>query len=168
MVGQMSNSSKVLILKEPKQLRPFEKSSPKLLINIIIGCLFGGLASLITLIYVEQYSKKLTYSMLSDNTIFDGLNKQSLIETNCYSYDPQKVFVLSFVQLSNTMLSSLQNLPNVNIAFYNGTSDFLSKANYADKIVLISKVGSTDASSYKLVKNAFKNKQKEIVYDILI
>ena len=168
MVEQMSDSSKVLVLKEPKLLRPFEKSSPKLLVNIILGCIFGGLASLIALIYVEQYSKKLTYSMLSNNTIFDGLNKQCLIETNCYSYDPQKVFVLSFVQIPNTMLTSFQNLPNVNIAFYNGTSDFLSQANSADKIVLISKVGSTNADSYKTVKNALKNKQKEVVYDILI
>ena len=37
MVEQMSDSSKVLVLKEPKQLRPFEKSSPKLLINIILS-----------------------------------------------------------------------------------------------------------------------------------
>ena len=168
MVEQMSDSSKVLILKEPKQLRPFEKSSPKILINIILGCLFGGLASLIVLIFVEQTSKQLTYSMLSNKTIFDGLNKQSLIETNCYSFDPQKILILSFVQLPGTMITSLQSLPNVNIAFYNGTSEFLSKANAADKIVLISKIGITDSDSYKTVKNALKYKQKEIVYDILI
>ena len=168
MVEYMSDSSKVLVLKEPKQLRPFEKSSPKLLINIILGCIFGGLASLIALIYVEYKSTKITYSMLSNNIIFDGLNKQSLIETNCYSYDPKKVLILSFVQLPSTMQTSLQNLPNVSIIFYNGTSDFLSKVSMADKIVLISKIGITDTDSYRTVKNALKNKQKEIIYDILI
>ena len=168
MVEQMSDSSKVLVLKEPKQLRPFEKSSPKLLINIILGCIFGSLASLIALIYVELKSTKITYSMLSNNIIFDGLNKQSLIETNCYSFDPKKVLILSFVQLPSAMQTLLQNLPNVSIVFYNGTSDFLSKVSLADKIVLISKIGITDTDSYRTVKNALKNKQKEIVYDILI
>ena len=168
MVEQMSDSSKVLVLKEPKQLRPFENSSPKLLINIILGCIFGGLASLITLIYAEQTSKKVTYSMLSNNIIVDGLNKQNTIETNCYSFDPKKVLVLSFVQLPNTMLTYLQNLPNVSVVFYNGTSDFFSKANIVDKIVLVSKVGDTDADLYRTVTVAMKNKQKEIVFDILL
>ena len=66
------------------------------------------------------------------------------------------------------MYTALQNLPNVNIALCNGTSDFLSKVNYADKIVLISKIGITNTDSYKTVKNALYNKQKEVVYDILI
>ena len=168
LVEQMSDSSKVLVLKEPKQLRPFEKSSPKLLINIILGCIFGGLTSLIALIYVEQSSKKLTYSMLTNNIIFDGINKQALIETKLYSYNPKKVLALSFVQLPQSFINSVQSLPNTHIAYCNQTKDFIDKIMVADKIVLISKLGITDAESYKVVRDVIKNQQKEVAYDILM
>ena len=168
LVEQMSDSSKVLVLKEPKQLRPFEKSSPKLLMNIILGCIFGGLLSLIALIFVEQSSKKLTYSMLTNNIIFDGINKQALIETKLYSYNPKKVLALSLVQLPQSFINSVQSLPNTHIAYCNQTKDFIDKIMVADKIVLISKLGITDAESYKVVRDVIKNQQKEVAYDILM
>lgn len=168
MVEQMSDSSKVLVLKEPKQLRPFEKSSPKLLSNIILGCIFGGLASLIALIYAEQKSDKITYSMLTNNTLFDAIDKIKKLENKCYCFNPQKVLILSFVQLPISFISSLQNIPNVNIAYYNETRDFIDKISAADKIVLISKIEVTDAESYKEVREIIKDQQKDIIYDALI
>ena len=168
MVEQMSDSSKVLVLKEPKLLRPFEKSSPKLFFHIILGCIFGCLTALIALIYVEIKDKKLAYSMLTDNIIFEGKKKQNLIETKIYSYNPQKVLCLSFEQLPDSILETLKNLPNVNIAYYDGTKDFMDKVNTADKIVLTSKINVTDANSYKIVKEVITTQQKEIIFDILI
>ena len=168
MVEQMSDSSKVLVLKEPKQLRPFENSSPKLLFNIILGCIFGGLASLIALIYVEQSSKKITYSMLTNNIIFDGINKQGLIETKCYSYNPKKVLLLSFVQLPQSFVNSIQSLPNTDIAYYNQTKDFIDKVKNVDKVALISKLGITETESYKVVRDVVHNQNKEVIYDILM
>lgn len=168
MVEQMSDSSKVLILKEPKQLRPFEKSSPKLLINIILGCIFGGLTSLIVMVYVEQKSKKLTYSMLTNNTIFDAIDKVKKIEKRLYGFNPKKVLLLSFVQLPMTFVERLQSVPNVNIVYYNDTMDFIDKVYIADKIALISKVDVTDAESYKDVRDIIKDQQKDIIYDILL
>ena len=168
MVEQMSDSSKVLILKEPKQLRPFEKSSPKLLMNIILGCIFGGLASLIALIYVEQKSEKLTYSMLTNNIIFDGLKKPNLVGDICYSYNPKKVLILSFVQIPNAIINALQNVSNINIAYCNGTRDYMDKINASDKIILLSKLDITDAEAYKFVRETIKNQQKDIIYDVLI
>ena len=168
LVEQMSDSSKVLVLKEPKLLRPFENSSPKLLINIILGCVFGYLTALSTLIYKEVCSKNLTYSMLTNNIIFDGIEKQNLVETKCYSFSPKKVLCLSFVQLPNSLTSRLQNISNVNVAYYNETKDFIDKISAADKIVLFSKIGITNADSYKIVREVVKNQQKEIVYDVLI
>lgn len=168
MVEQMSGSSKVLILNEPMQPRSFENSSPKLLINIILGCIFGGLASLIALIYVEQKSTKLTYSMLTNNIIFDGLHKVNTIEDECYGYDPQKVLVLSFVQLPNNVIDSLQKLPNTSVSYYNKTRDYMDKIKEANKVALVSKIGITDADSYRSIRKTLKNQQKEIIDDILI
>ena len=71
MVDEMSDSSKVLVLKEPQKLRDFEYSSPKLLINILLGIVFGFIASLFAVIFAENTDKKLTYSMLGDNIIYN-------------------------------------------------------------------------------------------------
>ncbi len=168
MVEQMSDTSKVLVLKEPKLLRPFENSSPKLFINIILGCIFGYLSALSTLVYVELYSSKLTYTMLTNNIIFDGANKLNKISDICYSYNPQKVLVLSFAQLPISLANNLQNLPNVSIAYYNGTRDYIDKISASEKVILVSKINVTDTDSYKSARDVIKNKQKDIACDIVI
>lgn len=168
MVEQMSDSSKVLVLKEPKLLRPFENSSPKLLINIILGAIFGGIASLAAVIYVEYKDEKLTYSKLTNNIIFDYANNFNYLKSEIYSYNPEKVLLLSFTQLPNNVINSIQNIPNADISFYDGTNVFIDKIAASDRIVLISKIGITDLEAYKAVRKIIKNQQKEIMYDALI
>lgn len=167
-VEHMSDSSKVIVLHEPRLLNKNENSSPKLLINIILGFIFGGIASLMALIYVEIKSKKLTYSMLTNNIIFDGTQKLNIIEDKCYGYDPKKVLLLSFVQLPNAMIDSLQKLPNTSVTYYSSTKDYMNKIKVADKIVLASKIEITDAETYKTIRETIKNQQKEIIFDILM
>lgn len=168
MVEQMSDSSKVLVLKEPKKLRAFENYSPKLLMNIILGCIFGCLASIIVLIYVEQKSSKLTYSMLSENVIFDGLKKFNNIKIKLKSYSPKKILLISFEQLPGELLNSVQSLSNSALIYYDGTDDFIDKIGIADKIVLISKIDQTSSESYKIVREAITNQQKDTVFEILL
>ena len=64
MVDEMSDSSKVLVLKEPQKLRDFEYSSPKLLINILLGIVFGFIASLFAVIFAENTDKNLPIQCL--------------------------------------------------------------------------------------------------------
>lgn len=168
MVEQMSDTSKVLVLKEPKLLRTFENTSPKLLINIILGCMFGYLLALLTLIYKEQNSKKLTYSMLTNNIIFNGIEKSHLIENKCCNCNPKKVLVLSFVQLPNAITTVLQNASNTSIAYYDGTNSYISKTLNAEKVILISKIGVTETDSYKMVRETIQEQQKELIYDVLL
>ena len=168
LVEQMSDSSKVLILKEPKLLRPFEQSSPKLLINIILGCIFGYLSAIVALFFAEITDKKLSYSMLTNNIIFDGENKQELIENISYGFNPQKILCLSFEQLSESLTQKLQNLPNTNIEFFNGVKEATDEIIRADKIILISKINVTDTYTYKIIRDIIKSQQKNIIYDVLI
>lgn len=167
MVEQMSDSSKVLVLNEPQQLQPYENSSPKLLINIILGGIFGGIASLVALFYEEQKSTKLSYSMLTDNIIFDGLEKTNNIPVKIRSYNPQKVLIISFAQLPSDFLNAIQSIPNCGVVYYNN-DDFIDKASVADKIILMSKIDITDADSYKIVRDIIKTQKKDIIYDVLI
>lgn len=168
MVEQMSDSSKVLVLNEPQMLRPFENTSPKLLINIILGIVFGSFCSLVTLIFVEVKDKKVSYTMLTDNIIFDYMNKSACINSEIYSYNPRKVLVLSMTQLPNDMINSLSNIPNVNIAYYDGDNRFVDNISVADKIILVSKIGVTSSDIYKTARKIIINQKKTIIYDIII
>ena len=167
-VEHMSDSSKVLILHEPRLLNKNENSSPKLLINIILGFIFGGMASLAALIYAETTSKNLSYSMLTDNIIFNGADKFNSLETDIYSYNPEKILILSFVTLPSSIVTSLQGLPNADLVLFNGTREFLDKVKTADKIILVSKIGVTNSESYKIVRQAITNQKKSIIYDVLV
>ena len=168
MVEQMSDSSKVLVLKEPKQLRPFENSSPKLLINILLGCLFGCFASFLAFLHVEYNDKKVTYLMLTQNVIYDYINNHNILKAEIGSYNPKKVLILSFAQLPKDVISSLQSIPNANIIFYDDIDNFINNISTADKFVLISKIGITDSESYKMVRKIIKNQGKDIICDVLI
>ena len=136
--------------------------------NIILGCIFGSLASLIALIFVEQKSEKLTYSMLTNNTLFDAIDKAKKIENKCYGFNPQKVLILSFVQLPLTFINRIQSVPNVNITYYNDTREYIDKISVADKIILISKIDVTDAEAYKDVRDIIKDQNKDIIYDVTL
>ena len=71
LVDEMSASSKVLILKEPRLLEDYEQTSPKLFTNIFLGIILGIVGALISFIVVEQMDKKLCYMNLGDKVIYD-------------------------------------------------------------------------------------------------
>ena len=168
MVEQMSDSSKVLILKEPKQLRPFENSSPKLLTNIMFGIIFGWFASLIALIFVEIKDKKLTYSALSNNIIFDGLNNVDTIGINLLSYKPKKILLIALTQLPQDFVNKIQKIPNAEITYADITPEFVDKIANSDKIIIVSKIQVTNKDSYKKIHNIINKQNKTIEYDILV
>ena len=168
MVEQMSDSSKVLVLKEPKQLRPFENSSPKLMINIILGCIFGGIASLAALIYTEVKDDKLTYSTLSNNIIYDCINNIDLVKTEILSVDPKKVLLISLTQLPNEIITKIQSLSNAKIVYADLTKEFVNEITAADEIMVISRLQITGMDTYKHVQNIVKKQNKTIECDILV
>ena len=168
MVEQMSDSSKVLLLKEPKQLRPFEKSSPKLLMNIILGCVFGFLASLITLIYKETTDDKLTYSSLSNNIIFDGIVNFETVKAEVLSYYPQKTLMVLLTQIPQEFINNLQLLPDTKLIYADLNTEFINEINSHDEIMIISKIADTRNDSYKKIVNIIKKHNKTIIYDVLI
>lgn len=168
MVEQMSDSSKVLILKEPKQLRPFENSSPKLLINIILGIIFGGIASLAALIYSEIKDEKLTYSALSNNIIYDGIENIDTIRTEILSVDPKKVLLISLTQLPQEIVNKIQSLTNAKVVYADLTKDFVNEVTAADKVMIVSKLQVTSMNTYKQVQNIISKQNKTIEYDILV
>ncbi len=168
MVNQMASSSKVLVLEEPKKLRDFENSSPNLLINIILGIIFGGLSSIIALVYSEVSDKKLSYSMLTNDIIYDGEKNIEQIKLKIFSYNPCKVLIISLTKFSEEFAKELKELTNTTIIIPEISDTFIKKIAASDKVVLCSKVFETDAEQYKIVKDILKNQKKDIIFDIVL
>lgn len=168
MVEQMSDSSKVLVLKEPKLLRPFEQTSPKLLINIILGCIFGYLSALGALVYAEAKDEKMVYSALSNNIIYDGIKEFDTIKTEILGYKPQKVLLISLVKLPQDIINKIQGISNAEFCYADITDDFMDKIIKAEQIMIISKIQLTSRDSYKKIRSLIKKQNKTIAYDILV
>ena len=168
MVDKMSDSSKVLVLKEPQKLRDFEYSSPKLLINIILGIVFGFIISLFVLIFAELTDKKLTFSMLSDNIIYDLKKDFTDLKLQLLANQDKNISIITFENLSDDILSSLKEFKNITVIKADITNEFVQYVNKSEKVVLFSKIGQTSSKLYKQVKTILNDKKKNILLDCLI
>ena len=168
MVEQMSDTSKVLVLHEPRLPRPFEKSSPKLLINILLGCVVGYLAALAALVYVELHDKRLTYSMLTNNIIYDGVNDFDSVRAELVAYMPKNVLLVALAQLPNDMQKQMEKFSNAKVIYANFSADFVKELSEADYVMLVSKIQETSSDFYKKMRNIIQKQKKEVIYDILL
>ena len=168
MVEQMSDSSKVLVLHEPVLPRPFENSSPKLLINIILGCVFGYLAALSTLIYVELSDKRLAYSMLTNNIIYDGANDIDSVRAELVARIPHKVLLVSLTKLPTDMQKQIEKFSNAKVVYANFSNEFVNELSQTDYVMLVSKIQETSSDFYKKMRNIIEKQKKEVIYDVLL
>jgi capsular polysaccharide biosynthesis protein len=168
MVEQMSDSSKVLILHEPQQLRSFENVSPKMKMNIILGIVFGFLASLLAVVVAEIKDEMLTYSMLTDNIILDIDKNADVVVTKIFSYNPKKILVIPMLQLPNGILNKFKALSNCDVMYPDLSKEFIEKISSSDKIILVSQISKTRAETYKNMREIIKNQNKNIIFDVLM
>ena len=168
MVDKMSDSSKVLVLKEPQKLRDFEYSSPKLLINIILGIVFGFIISLFVLIFAELTDRKLTFSMLSDNIIYDLKKDFTDLKLQLLANQDKNISIITFENLSDDILSSLKEFKNITLIKADITNEFVQYINKSEKVVLFSKIGQTNSKLYKQIRTILTDMKKNILLDCLI
>ena len=168
MVEEMSDSSKVLILKEPQKLREFEYASPKLLTNILLGIVLGLIASLLAVIFAENTDKKLTYSMLGDNIIYDGENDFTDIKVQLLANKDTKIACILFEDLSSFMSSQLKDFSNISFIKADISSEFVDKLNHAKDVVLFCSINKTNAKFYKQIKLMLNEMKKNIVLEVLV
>ena len=168
MVEQMSDSSKVLVLHEPIMPRPFENCSPKLLISIILGCIFGYLAALSALVYKEVTDNKLAYSMLTNNIIYDGINDFDSVRAELVAHMPKKVILVALTKIPQNMQQQIEKFSNAKIIYANFSNEFVEELSKADEVMLISKIQETSSDFYKKMRNIVQKQKKEVIYDILL
>ncbi len=168
LVDEMSDSSKVLILKEPQQLRDFEYSSPKLLINIILGIVFGILASLIAVIYKELTDKKLTYSMLGDDILYKDKDTIINLKSDLLANADKRITFALFENIPDEIQDTLKNFKNITFVKADISNDLIEKAKNSDIVYLISTINKTDSKLYKQIIKMLKKINIKTIKDLLV
>jgi len=166
MVDEMSDATKVLVLREPAKLRDFEYSSPKLMLNVIIGGILGIILALLAAVAAEIFDKKLCYMKIGDNFVME-LNKnfddlKLLLLTN----SDKNILMVMFDNLPPEVMHNLKSFKNVSFAKAEISQDFADSVNKAQELILCSKIRVTDAKLYKQVKKMTEN--KNILTEVLI
>lgn len=165
-VEKMSDKSTVLVINPPLLPEKYEQSSPKLLTNILLGLFFGFLFSLFALIYAENSSKKLTYSMLGDNIIYDFDKDLLNLQINLLSEENNNIAVICFDNIQNHLFQT--NFNKYPIIQADISNEFINSVKNFNKFLLFSEIGHTDSTLYKQVNSILKNLNKEVIKDVLI
>lgn len=168
LVDQMSESSKVIILKEPRQLQEYEQTSPKLFTNILLGIVFGVIASLIAVIFAENTDKKLTYSMLGENVIYNLENDLTDLKMVLLANQDKNISLVVFEQIPRKVLESLKDFSNLNMIRGDISKEFVNGIQNSGDVIIFATVNKTDAKLYKQVKTMINEMNKNILNEVLV
>lgn len=166
LVEEMSDSSKVLVLKEPQKLRPFENSSPKLFMNILLGIVFGFIAALAALIYVENTDKKLTYSMLGDEILYDLQNNTDELKMLLLANQDKRISLVTFGNLPYEI--DIKGFTNIQLLEADISSNFINGVSATDAVILFAQVGQTNSKLYKQTKSLLNDIKKPVIKEVLV
>ena len=168
MVEEMSDSSKVLVLSAPTPLRDFEYSSPKLWINALLGLVFGYLVALLAMVIAELTDKKLPYSKLDKDIIYNDKKKLFYINKLLFDYKDQNIACILFENPEKEIMDLLSGFKNLSIVKAEFSKALIDNIDKCDSVILMSKIGVTDAELYKSIKETLQIHNKQILKEILI
>ena len=168
LVEEMSDSSKVLVIKEPRRLRDWEYTSPKLSVNILLGIVLGLIVSVFGVVYIEFSDKKLTFSKMGENIIYN-LEKEF---KQFYAYiiiNKNKKILFAFCDdIPASLIEKFKSFANISFIQAGISDSFSSAIQNSDEIVLFAKLGQTPSEDYKIIKNMIKGNNKQIAYEVLV
>ena len=168
LVDEMSDSSKVIILKAPRMLKDYEQTSPKLLTNILLGIVLGIIGGLSSCVIAETVDKKLSYSKISDNIIYN-LDKALLnFKVNLYNNYDKKIGFVFLDDIPNDILEKLKDFSDAKIVIADISREFKQNISNIEKAVLFVKIKQTDFQKYKLVKSMIEDSKIEIINEVLL
>ena len=168
LVDEMSDSSKVIVIKKPHPLRDWEYASPKLFINILLGIVFGIIFSIIGVIYKEITDKKLSYSMLGSDVIYDLKNDYIKFMTELVANSDKKILFTQFENLPAKYTEELKKYPNIRYTNADISMEFKNSVKNTDFVVLLASINKTNAENYKSVKRIIEKTNKTILYEVLV
>jgi len=168
LVEEMSDSSKVLVIKEPHHLKDWEFASPRLFINILLGILFGVIFSLVAVIYMEIKDKKLSYSKLGDNIIYDLDKEIKSFFAYLYTNKNKQILFAFCSNIPAGFSEKFKMFSNINIMQAGISDSFSTAIQNSDQVIMFAQIGKTVSEDYKIIKNMITDMDKKIVYEVLI
>lgn len=168
LVENMSESSNVIVLKEPRKLQDYEQTSPKLFTNIILGIVFGAIAALFAVIFVENTDKKLTYSMLGNNIIYDVEKDFIDLKSVLLAKKKEQLAIVVFEGMKDETIKQLQKFNNIQFVKADISDEFETGIEDINNVIIVSSIGNTDAKLYKRVKQLLERMNKEIIQEVLV
>ena len=168
LVENMSESSNVIVLKEPRKLQDYEQTSPKLFTNIILGIVFGAIAALFAVIFVENTDKKLTYSMLGNNIIYDVEKDFIDLKSVLLAKKKEQLAIVVFEGMKDETIKQLQKFNNIQFVKADISDEFETGIENINNVIIVSSIGNTDAKLYKRVKQLLERMNKEIIQEVLV
>lgn len=168
LVDEMSDSSKVIILKEPRKLQDYEQTSPKLFTNILLGIVFGVIASLVAVIFKENTDKKLTYSMLGENIIYNLKDDLTDLKMSLLANQDKQISLVVFKNLPNDVKNELQKFSNLRFVTPDISNKFVSEIDKSSDIILVGEIKHTNSKLYKQIKKMLVDMNKNILNEVLV
>lgn len=168
LVDNMSDSSNVVVLKEPRRLQDYEQTSPKLFTNIILGIVFGVIAALFAVIFVENTDKKLTYSMLGNNIIYDIEKDFIDLKSVLLAKKKEQLAFVVFGGMKDETIKQLQKFNNIQFVKADISDEFETGIENINNVIIVSSIGNTEAKLYKRVKQLLERMNKEIIQEVLV
>ena len=145
LVDEMSDSSKVIVLKEPRKLKDYEQTSPKLFTNILLGIVFGVIASLIAVLFRENTDKKLTYSMLGENIIYNAEKDLTDLKMTLLAKQDKQISLVLFEKLPSEIISELEKFKNLQFVNPDISNEFVTEINKTSDVILFGTINHTDS-----------------------
>lgn len=168
LVDEMSDSSKVIVLKEPRKLKDYEQTSPKLFTNILLGIVFGVIASLIAVLFRENTDKKLTYSMLGENIIYNAEKDLTDLKMTLLAKQDKQISLVLFEKLPSKIISELEKFKNLQFVNPDISNEFVTEINKTSDVILFGTINHTDSKLYKQIKKMLDEMNKNILNEVLV
>lgn len=168
MVDEMSDTSKVLVLKEPKKLRDFEYSSPKLLINILLGIIFGAIAALFACTVAELTDKKVSYSMLGDELIYDAERDFTDLKLILLANEGKNVALVFYNDIPQNIKQELASFTNTVLVKADISNEFVNSVKTSDAVIQFVSPFKTDSKLYRQIKLMLNEMNKKIIQEVLV
>lgn len=168
LVDEMSDSSKVIVLKEPRKLKDYEQTSPKLFTNILLGIVFGVIASLIAVLFRENTDKKLTYSMLGENIIYNVEKDLTDLKMTLLAKQDKQISLVLFEKLPSEIISELEKFKNLQFVNPDISNEFVTEINKTSDVILFGTINHTDSKLYKQIKKMLDEMNKNILNEVLV
>ena len=149
-------------------MQDYEQTSPKLFTNILLGIVFGVIASLIAVLFRENTDKKLTYSMLGENIIYNVEKDLPDLKMKLLANQDKQISLIMFEKLSPEIISELKNFKNLQLVTPDISSEFVAEINKTSDVILFGAINHTDSKLYKQIKKMLDEMNKNILNEVLV